>query len=127
MKPHFIVLIIAFIASFLAIGLPYWQVPYAKVSLPNTLLGFGLIVVFLFAVACRLVPPTHFLLAAMVGAAAPAAVITRVMYETSADPTSHNLWPFEVVIAAFVGFCVSLVGSILGGLLRPLVRRTNTP
>lgn len=124
MKPHFVALIIAFIASFLAIGLPYWQIPYAKVSLPSTLLGFGLVVVFLAAAACRLVPSAGFLLAALVGAAAPAAVIARVMYETSADPTSHNLWPFEVVIAAFVGLAASIVGSLLGGLLRPLVRRT---
>jgi hypothetical protein len=124
MKPHLVVLVIAFIASFLAIGLPYWQIPYAKAQLPSTLYGFGLVVLFVAAAACRLVPPTHFLLAALVGAAAPAAVIARVMYETSADPTSHNLWPFEVVIAALVGFCVSLIGSLLGGLLKPLVRPT---
>lgn len=30
-------LVAAFVISFFAVGVPYWQIPYAKVSLPNTL------------------------------------------------------------------------------------------
>ena len=30
-------LVAAFVVSFFAVGFPYWQIPYAKVSLPNTL------------------------------------------------------------------------------------------
>ena len=34
-------LVAAFLVSFLAVGFPYWQIPYAKVSLPSTLYGPG--------------------------------------------------------------------------------------
>ena len=49
-------------------------------------------------------------------ASVPAAVLARVAVETTLDPTSHNLWPFELVIAGFVGgFCAGL--GMLGGLV----------
>ncbi len=32
-------LVAAFVISFFAVGFPYWQIPYAKVSLPSTLYG----------------------------------------------------------------------------------------
>jgi hypothetical protein len=37
------------------------------------------------------------------------AVIARVAVETTRDPTSHNLWPFEVVITGFFGFVAACV------------------
>ena len=42
-------LIAAFAVSFFAVGSPYWQIPYAKVSLPSTLYGTGLLVVGVLA------------------------------------------------------------------------------
>ncbi|MGH9867033.1 MAG: hypothetical protein ACREAA_02565 [Candidatus Polarisedimenticolia bacterium] len=118
-----IVLLAAFLVSFLAIGLPYWQLPYARVSLPSSLYGFGLVVVLLASAACRLVPAVRLLPAFLsVGAAAPCVVMARVAYDTSADPTSHNLWPFEVIIALAVGLCVSFAGALAGGLLVSTVR-----
>lgn len=47
------------------------------------------------------------------------AVLGRVAVETSRDPTSHNLWPFEVIIAAGIG----LAGGLLGVLAARLVQR----
>jgi hypothetical protein len=41
-------------------------------------------------------------------------VLGRVVVETFRDPTSHNLWPFEIIIAAVVGFAVACVGALLG-------------
>jgi hypothetical protein len=38
------------------------------------------------------------------------AVLVRVAVETMRDPTSHNLWPFEVVIAGGIGLVGGLVG-----------------
>jgi uncharacterized membrane protein len=122
MKRQSLALLLAFMVSFLAVGVPYWRLPYASVSLPSTLYGFGLVVVFLASAACRLVPSVRLLSAfAVVGAAVPAVIAVRVIYETTADPTSHNLWPFEIVIAAMLGFSISFVGSLLGGLLAPVV------
>lgn len=46
-------LIAAFVISFFFVGVPYWQIPYAKVSLPITLYGMGLLVVGVLAAAAR--------------------------------------------------------------------------
>jgi multisubunit Na+/H+ antiporter MnhG subunit len=100
----------AFLAGFLAIGVPYWPIPYNKVSLPNTLYGTGLVVVGVAAAAARAFGKAHFLAAVFVaGAAIPAAVIARVAVETSRDPTSHNLWPLEVIIGSKSSFIHSVI------------------
>jgi hypothetical protein len=39
------------------------------------------------------------------------------------DPTSHNLWPFELVIAGFLGFAFSLSGAFAGWLITRVARR----
>ena len=38
------------------------------------------------------------------------AVLGRVSVETARDPTSHNLWPFEVIIASGVGVLAAMIG-----------------
>jgi hypothetical protein len=116
-------LALAFAVSFLAIGLPYWQIPYAHVSLPKSLIGFGLLTVAVLVTASRFVAGVRLLPTTLViGASAPCAVIARVIYDTSTDPTSHNLWPFEIVIAIALGFVASLVGAAIGGLLASATR-----
>jgi len=119
-------LIPAFIVSSLAVGLPYWQIPYAKVSLPNTLFGPGLLLVGIVAIAVRAFGKAHFLLAFLiVGAAVPAAVLVRVAVETTQDPTSHNLWPIEIVIAGMVGLACSLLGTLIGSIPALLSKKTS--
>ena len=44
-------LVVAFVISFFAVGFPYWQTSYAKVSLPSTLYGTDLLVVGVLAAA----------------------------------------------------------------------------
>jgi hypothetical protein len=105
----------AFVVGFFSVGFPYWQVTYAKVSLPDTLYGAGLLVVAVLAAAARAFGKAR--LAAVilgVGAAVPAAVLTRVVVETAKDPTSHNLWPLELIIAAMVGIACSSAGALVG-------------
>jgi len=46
-------LIPAFLLCFLVVGLPYWQTPYSKVSLPSTLLGMGPLAIVVVAAAVR--------------------------------------------------------------------------
>jgi hypothetical protein len=110
---------VAFVAGVLAVGIPYWDVPYSSVSLPGTLWNPMLIVVAAGAGCARAfgkagMAATVFI----VGGAVPAAVMVRVLVETTADPTSHNLWPFEVVIALVIGLVCSLAGALGGSLLR---------
>jgi hypothetical protein len=108
-------LVAAFAISFFAIGLPYWQIPYSKVSLPSTLYGTGLIVVGILAAAARAVGKVRLLgVILAVGAAVPAPILARIAVDTAKDPTSHNLWPFELIIAAVIGILVSAAGALVG-------------
>ena len=110
-------LVAAFAISFFAVGLPYWQVPYSKVSLPSTLYGTGLIVVGVLAAAARAGGKAHLLgVILAVGAAVPAPILARITVDTAQDPTSHNLWPFELIIAAMIGMLVSSAGALVGSL-----------
>jgi hypothetical protein len=111
---------LACFAGFLAVGLDYWRIPYAALSLPNAILGFGLVVVAVAAALARALSatrlwPTTFI----VGASVPAAILVRVIHDTARDATSHNLWPLEIVLTAGPGCLAALVGAIVGGLLAP--------
>jgi hypothetical protein len=105
----------AFVVGFFSVGFPYWQVTYAKVSLPDTLYGAGLLVVAVLAAAARAFGKARLVAVILVvGAAVPTAVLTRVVVETAKDPTSHNLWPLELIIAAVIGIACSSAGALVG-------------
>lgn len=107
---------LAFVAVFLAVGIPYWLVPYNK-TIPNPVIAIGLVAV---VAAAAILAFRGFKLAkaiAVPGLAVPAAAMARVIVEGVIDPTSHNLWPFEIVIAALLGLAAALPGALLGWLL----------
>jgi hypothetical protein len=115
-------LLIGFLASFLLVGIPYWIIPYNALNLPDALMGFGLVAVVLAALALRAWTALAFWKTTLVvGASVPAAVLARVLMDGMADPTSHNLWPFEVAIALGVGFAPALAGAIGGSLLAKFI------
>ncbi len=110
----------AFVGSFLATGLLYWQIPYSKASLPNSIIGFGLLMVAVLAAISRIVSAARLWPTSLVvGASVPSAVLARVIFDTFADPTSHNLWPFEIILSAGPGFFAALMGALAGGLIAP--------
>ena len=108
-------LLATFLVLVIIIGVPFWRIPYSQVNLPDALLTPGLLAVavgaVLLCVKAMVTRQSAFLAA---GAAVPAAVVLRLIVETAADPTSHNLWPFEVVIASVVGVLASSIGAVLG-------------
>ena len=106
----------SFFVVFFAVGVPYWRMPYSHASLPNSLDGWSLVVILVLAAVLRFKDAFRQAYVA-VGLAVPVTVLARVVAETARDPTSHNLWPFEIIIAAGVGFSVALAGALLGGLL----------
>ena len=86
-------------------------------NLPDALLGPGLLVLATITAMLALVREgrLRWLLVAM--ALCPAAVVAiRVVADTAADPTSHNLWPFEIALALFVGAC-AVLPALLAGLV----------
>jgi hypothetical protein len=115
---------IAVIAGLLACGLPLWPLAYAEVSMLERpaasiwLLFGGLAGTF----AGILVRQGVWKPAGSVGAGFVLAVMARVGLETAIDPTSHNLWPFEVVIAGGTGLIAGLIGV---GVARFLLRMTS--
>jgi hypothetical protein len=116
----------AFAAGFVAVGLPYWRIPYAEVSLPGMLMTPALLVIVAGAALARGSGRCGLLAVVLIaGAAAPAAVLARVAVETQADPTSHNLWPFEVVFACGPGLLAAAAGALLGSLPALLSRRAE--
>ncbi|MGH7930620.1 MAG: hypothetical protein ACREQV_22855 [Candidatus Binatia bacterium] len=118
---------ITFVASFLAIGVPYWLIPYNKISLPGTLIIPGLLVVgFSALMLCLFGVARFWKVIGIIGSSVPAAVLARVLVETWEAPTSHNLWPFEAIIALMLGFSCALPGAIAGSLFARLVRRPES-
>ena len=104
-------------------GSVYWTAPYSdldigEITLPVYLLAMAPVVVLR---ASRTAPfplalatlPTGLVLAVMI----------RVAVDVSSDPTSHNLWPFELVIAGVVGLFWGLVAAVIGELIARLFRR----
>jgi hypothetical protein len=116
-----------FVAGFFVVGIPYWQVPYAKVALPNTLYGTGLLVVGLLAAAASAFGKARLLAVILVvGAAVPGPILARIAVDTTQDPTSHILWPFEFIIAAVLGALCSSAGALVGSLPSCFTRLKHT-
>ena len=117
-RAELVPLTVAFLVSFLAIGLPYWSVPYGKVGEPSALLAVGLAVSGLAALVVSAAGFARARLAALaVGASGPAAIMLRVIVDCSRDPTTHNLWPFELVLGGAVGLMVSTAGAVAGAVI----------
>lgn len=113
-----------FTAAFFTVGVPYWLIPYSKLSLPDAVLGVGLLVVAAATALARVYSGRRFFrVVAVIGSAVPAVVIVRVVVDGLRDSTSHNLWPFEVVIAAIVGGAAALTGALLGSVVLGVSRR----
>jgi hypothetical protein len=116
----------AFAAVFLAVGVPYWLVPYNK-SLPALVIAIGLAAI-VAAAAILAFGGTRFSSSFVVPAlAVPAAAMARIVVEVFHDKTSHNLWPFEIVIALGIGFPVAFLGAALGRLLAKALRGDEPP
>ena len=113
-------LIIATLSGLLACGLPLWPIPYREVSMPanpaaSVWLLFGVLAGLLagYLLRQRMRVPV---LAVTAGFAL--AVLGRVAVETTRDPTSHNLWPLEVIIAGGIGLAAATIGVVLARLLQ---------
>jgi len=117
-------LIVATLAGLLACGLPLWPIPYREVSMPgNPAASVWLLLGALAGIlAGHLIRQSIWVPVLAVTAGFVLAVLGRVEIETARDPTSHNLWPFEVIIAGGVGLAAALIGV---GLARVLQRSTG--
>jgi len=113
--------VLAFAASLLIVGIPYWAVPYERLTLPTALLRPGLAVVALAPLLLLARRVAGFALAVtIIAAAVPAVVMARVIADAVRDSSAHNLWPIELMIALVLGLGCALPGGIVGGVLGKL-------
>jgi len=110
-------------AALIAVGVPYWLLPYGKLNLPNALLGPSLFVVIVAAtLSCAIGSASFRKSVAIVGASVPAVVLLRIVADVAGDPTTHNLWPLELMIASLLGGASSAIGAATGLLTAKLIR-----
>jgi hypothetical protein len=103
-----------FSVSAVVVGVPYLLIPYRELNLLGALYGRGLCVLVAtgaLAVGCG--ATTFWKNVAIMGAAVPAIILLRVAVGTAADPTSHNLWPFEIIIGSIVSALGAFTGSLM--------------
>lgn len=107
----------AFAVAVIGVGAIYWRVPYSRADVTSIGAWGAAIVATLTAGAiiagrCRFWPSVL-----AMGGVVPVVVGVRVVVEGLRDPTSHNLWPFEMVFAAVVGLALALAGGAIGSLV----------
>jgi|SRR5688572_19257074 len=101
----------------LALGARYWSASYRELNLPSSLIRPELALVVALASWLQFVEPRRRLSTLALLALAPVAtVIVRIAADLARDPTSHNLFPFELAIAGFVGAAAAGLGVGLGTL-----------
>ncbi|MBL8749792.1 MAG: hypothetical protein JNK78_11575 [Planctomycetes bacterium] len=106
------------IGCLLLVGVPYWNVPSKRLELPGSLYGPGLAAVVIAGGALRLLAPRRWGTSWMLlTASIVTTVAVRIAVDVGRDPTSHNLFPFEIVIAAFVGAAAAGAGIGLGAVV----------
>ena len=116
------VLVAAFTAGLIAV--PYWSSSYATVRDDGIFTWFWLVELVLFlgtVLAASLSNAQIWAVMAVMLTCVPIVVMGRVVMDTAADPTSHNLWPFEVVLSMIIS--VPPIG--VGGLLAWAIRRAT--
>jgi hypothetical protein len=104
-------------------GVPYWLLPLKTLNLPDALPAYAPLVVgvaaLLLAMGLGLRGRSAF---GWASAILPLVAFVRVLLDVANDPTSHNLWPFELVIAGGVGLLPAAAGAALGVLINRMRR-----
>jgi hypothetical protein len=119
-KPRSLGLLWSFLVGFLVVGVPYWRIPYNKAT-SSAVMGGAVLIGVIALIAGVLIEARFSRVVLVLAAAVPAAVMARVVVDTMRDPTSHNLWPFELVIAFMVGLAGTVPGTLLGSVLRRML------
>jgi hypothetical protein len=119
-------LVAAFVIAVLAIGIPYWRIPYNQVDLSHVELLPGAIFMGLatLALTAAQAMPARWVMGAMF-AIVPLVDLVSIVRDTSADATTHNMAPFELIAASLLGAGFVLPGAGIGLLIRARARRAN--
>lgn len=98
----------------LVCGLPYLF--YDAASPPITVTSVALATAAAGLALFR--PGVRWQIGAGVGVGLLIVFVAQIIVDTNRDPTSHNLWPFEIPIALVIGLPPAILGVLLGNFLR---------
>ncbi|WP_243301746.1 hypothetical protein [Geothrix oryzisoli] len=113
---------VCFTTAFLATGIPWWLAPYNGFSLSRPVAILGCLVfagISAWAAGWTELGLGRGTLVA--GAAVPCAVMVRVLVDGAKDPTSHNLWPIELIMMGVLGAGLAFAGALAGRLFRRML------
>ena len=98
-------------------------IPCFAIAWANARTTASMVCFFVLGFTLGIAQPRRWLLLAGVAMALPPALLAiNILYDWTHDATSHNLFPFEFLIYAFI--CLpALVGALLGFLSRRLFQR----
>jgi hypothetical protein len=115
--------LLAVVAVFVC-GWPYWSLPKGSFNLPDALPAASGWIVGMGALVGGVLGGSALRAFFVFAAVLPAVAFVRVVLDVAVDRTSHNLWPFELVIAGGVGLLPAAVGAALAAVaLRLLAQR----
>lgn len=100
-------------------GAVYWSVPYGEVNFFGTqfLITWGIIAIVGGFLGVQFLRKSTRHSAVIVSTGFLLAVLMRIIVEGIQDPTSHNLFPFEIFITMILSFPPALIGSWLANYL----------
>jgi len=108
---------LVFIAAFVGTGLPFWLTPYAQIG-EQTWAIAALVVVLPLAAGLRLTGLAGLLATAtLLPGAMLGSNVVRIAIDTGVDPTSHNLWPLELILTLVAGLVAAVAGYVAGMLI----------
>lgn len=111
------------VVGLLLVGVPYFRTSYQDTDV-TSLIGVGLPVVIVLTALSVGVGDVEPVPAGLVAFGVPLnVVIARIFIDVAADPTSHNLWPLEIVLAGVLSLGVALAGVFAGLGIRVIARR----
>jgi hypothetical protein len=112
-----------FIIAVLAVGLPVWFNANHNHSNDATLtLAIPFMLALVYKMATKL--SLRFICVAIITGALAAFVI-KMFIDWHFDPTSHNLFPFEIIINGMLISFAVLIGISIGGIIQWLRARRN--
>ncbi|MES2372607.1 MAG: hypothetical protein V4557_08510 [Bacteroidota bacterium] len=115
-------LFILFFASVLITGLPLWLTSYQELTAGNIIKVSGALSIAITWVAGVLPGKQYLKIVSAVSGGFFMAYVIKIIIDLINNPTDHNLWPFELVIIAFIIICVTSAGIALAWITRKCFR-----
>lgn len=99
--------------AFLLSTVSYLSIPYSEINMleKGFILRWAISAVFIGFIGMVFKKKQPFNVSKLVTIGFIITVLVRLVYETIIDKTSHNLWPFEMLITMAITFPSALIGA----------------